>query len=913
MNKILKAILCAGLCGSMVFAVACGDKTGGDNGGNGGGNKTQKYNPETEQLFLSLGAPDGNYNPFYYTSLSDGQVVSMTQASLITTETWHNDDTDLDEVEAVAGEDYPTIAKDFTITYKDANGRVTTSDVAANGGTTEYEFLIKNGMKFSNGSDLTIQDVLFNFYVYLDPSYTGSNTMYSVDIKGLTAYQENDSNLLEGGEAQTQEDINAATARINAIIEWSMNNGPETDQVKADVELAKKLFMEELETDWNSNSTSWEINYGDNYSFKYAWQAYLLIEGVVEVQRIKNGTSGSYNVRVDENGNEITRFGADGKETSEYKNGKNLTTLDPWWKSDDGLRQASGYTEVGGKATTALYDNVIAPLNAVAYAAGVADAEGNVISGKEAEYDAVTKEWCINYLFDNNTSQSKIVEVITGWATAATFRNELVAQARGERISKSDTPIYYIDGLETRTTTTFNGKDLGETHDVFKITINEIDPAAIWQFGVSIAPMYYYSNEEMASKADGYLAKGENGMGGKPTQEDRFGVKRGNPDFLNDVVKNSDKSGVPMGAGAYKASTIRDQNPTRRSQFDDNNVIYYSRNTYFETMGEGIENAKIKLLRYRVVSEDKIISSLKTGEIDYGEPNATQDNQREVEGESNLGLNTYKTNGYGYLGINASKVKNVYIRRAIMGIMDPTNAVRYYGGALGANIYRSISMTSWADPKERDYNREYIPKLNTAQDVIAYLRNEGGITNIGGNDFTLTFTIAGATEDHPAYNMFIQAADILNEAGFDITVSTDPNALSKLTTGDLQVWAAAWSSGVDPDMYQVYHMDSNATSVRNWGYQAIKDNQGEFAFEYETIVELSEKIEEARAIDSRDARKAIYADCLNLIQKLSVELPIYQRNDLCVYRKDKIDASTLNQTANCYNGLINNIWEVNFL
>ena len=82
MNKILKSAMCVGLCGTMAFAVACNKDGGGKNG--------HKYDPESRELFLALGATDGNYNPYFYTSQNDGQVVSMTQASLITTKSYKN-------------------------------------------------------------------------------------------------------------------------------------------------------------------------------------------------------------------------------------------------------------------------------------------------------------------------------------------------------------------------------------------------------------------------------------------------------------------------------------------------------------------------------------------------------------------------------------------------------------------------------------------------------------------------------------------------------------------------------------------------------------------------------------------------------------------------------------------------------
>ncbi len=34
-----------------------------------------------------------------------------------------------------------------------------------------------------------MRDVLFNIYVYLDPVYTGSSTMYSTEIVGLAEYR----------------------------------------------------------------------------------------------------------------------------------------------------------------------------------------------------------------------------------------------------------------------------------------------------------------------------------------------------------------------------------------------------------------------------------------------------------------------------------------------------------------------------------------------------------------------------------------------------------------------------------------------------------------------------------------------------------------------------------------------------
>ena len=228
-----------------------------------------------------------------------------------------------------------------------------------------------------------------------------------------------------------------------------------------------------------------------------------------------------------------------------------------------------------------------------------------------------------------------------------------------------------------------------------------------------------------------------------------------------------------------------------------------------------------------------------------------------------------------------------------------------------------MSSTSWAYPTGC---KAYYERFTKASDIENALKDLGytksnGVYQKNGKSLTYTFTIAGAAaDDHPAYGMFTAAARLLNEAGFKITVTPDVNALKLLTTGELAVWAAAWSSGVDPDMFQVYHKFSNATSVLNWGYREIlNDTTEKYATEREIIDRMSEGIDEARKTTVKATRKRIYAQCLDDLMELAVELPVYQRKDLCVYNKTIINPATLNKTPNATNGLLDRIWEVNYL
>lgn len=164
--------------------------------------------------------------------------------------------------------------------------------------------------------------------------------------------------------------------------------------------------------------------------------------------------------------------------------------------------------------------------------------------------------------------------------------------------------------------------------------------------------------------------------------------------------------------------------------------------------------------------------------------------------------------------------------------------------------------------------------------------------------------------------MFLNAAKILNSVGFDVKVVTSQTALSDLSAGKLAIWAAAWSSTIDPDMYQVYHMDSQASSTSNWGYKQIKagKNTEAYAEEYQIITDLSALIDQGRATTDQKERKDIYAQALDKIMEFAVEMPTYQRKDMSAYNKNVLDESTMTPASerSPYNGLLSRLWELNY-
>lgn len=852
MNKSVKRFGCLALTAVTALSMFAGCKGDGESSSSSGSGNAKKYDTENRAVVFATDALDGNFNPFFATSATDSTIAAMTQVGMLTTDSKGN---------PKCGDDVPTVVYSYKETMKDADGNVTADPaLAQEGGTTEYEFIIKNGMKFSDGVDLTIKDVLFNLYVYLDPAYLGSATIYSTDIKGLTAYRMQDPYADDSAEESGDMFASLAMQRRTDLLNYLDPEGAKpvkTPQIEKDIETVKELFREEVTSDWNEVAGTQE-SYKEEYTFTEDWEIYYFNEGVI----LKQYTQGK---------------------AEKDENGKYVTSLD-----------------VEGNTLRANIEEV---RNDEAKIAAIMAEKGCT---EEYAKEYAVQQYAIDTVYDSYMAiDSTIADVVRYWETGSNFLQDVAAEERSkyyENKKGEDGSLLVptISGITThKTSTNFDGTALNGEHDVLKIVINGIDPKAIWNFAFSVAPMHYYSNAETIAKT-------------------QFGVDFGNKDFFDNVLQASEKTGVPMGAGVYKASNDKGKGEVNRNNFYRNNWVYFERNTYFDTMGgDTITNAKIKYLNYRVVGSDQLVQALQAGDIDFGSPQATTSNIKKVSDSNHLYMKDYMTNGYGYVGINPKFVPDIEVRRAIMMALDTNSIVaNYYTTDLAQVAYRSMSALSWAYPEDAGEYYEFTTEADVIRDMVEsadWTLGADGIYEKDGKKLEITFTIAGESKDHPAYQMFIDARDFLNECGFDITISTDATALRKLATGGLAVWAAAWSSTVDPDLYQVYHKDSKATSIKNWGYETIfADNTTQFTYEKGVIEDLSGKIEAARETLDKTERKDIYAEALDLIMELAVELPTYQRKDLVVYNKDVIDPATLNQNPSAYEGVYDRLWEVDY-
>jgi peptide/nickel transport system substrate-binding protein len=120
------------------------------------------------------------FSPFFADTGYDQEVVDMTQLYMMTT----------DRVGGIIykGIEGETVAYNGTdYTYYGPGDLAVNYDEKAD--ITTYSFKMREDLKFSDGEPVTIDDVIFTYYVVLDPAYNGSNTLSSYDIVGLKSYQ----------------------------------------------------------------------------------------------------------------------------------------------------------------------------------------------------------------------------------------------------------------------------------------------------------------------------------------------------------------------------------------------------------------------------------------------------------------------------------------------------------------------------------------------------------------------------------------------------------------------------------------------------------------------------------------------------------------------------------------------------
>ena len=438
------------------------------------------------------------------------------------------------------------------------------------------------------------------------------------------------------------------------------------------------------------------------------------------------------------------------------------------------------------------------------------------------------------------------------------------------------------------------------------VTLDKVDATAIYQLGVTIAPLHYY---------------------GDPTQFDAENNKFGFP--KGDLSSVRAKTTEPMGAGPYKFLKYED------------GVVYFEANeNYF------LGAPKTKYLNFQqCVSDDDKLNGVITGTIDITDPTFSNDtvdaitkanNGSGVDGDK-VTTDTVDNLGYGYLGMSAACVNvggepgsdaSKNLRKAFATVFSVYRdvAIESYYGERASVINYPISNTSWAAPQPTDDgykvafsvdvngNDIYTSGMSADERYAAALQAALGYFEAAGytvTDGKLTAAPAGAkleyelqipadgSGDHPAFMMVSEAKKALETIGMNLII-TDLSDSSGLWTGidahQVDMWCAAWSATVDPDMYQIYYSDvanckgDLGTGKNPYGGAAQGGSNKMYCI---ADPELDNLIMTARESLDQSYRKTMYKACLDIVVDWAVEVPVYQRQNAIIFSTERVNMSTV--------------------
>jgi peptide/nickel transport system substrate-binding protein len=427
-----------------------------------------------------------------------------------------------------------------------------------------------------------------------------------------------------------------------------------------------------------------------------------------------------------------------------------------------------------------------------------------------------------------------------------------------------------------------------------RVILTEVSAPALQTMDIYIAPLHYYGDVSLYDY-----------------DNNSFGFTKG------DLSAIREKTTSPVGAGAYKF------------------VSYENKTVYLEANDSYYKGTPVtKNVQFKETSESDKIPGVLQGTVDIADPSISKAALEQISSENSNGEITGDVletdlvdfNGYGYIGMNSQNVKvgddasteaSKDLRKAIATVIAVYRDVvidSYYGDAADVINY-PISNTSWAAPQKSDAdykvafsvdvngNDLYTDGMSEDDKYAAALEAALGFFEAAGytvEDGKLTAAPEGAklsyevmiggggTGDHPSFGILTAASEALATIGFDLEINdlSDTSVLwSTLSSGEAELWCAAWSATLDPDMFQIYHSEGGSA----YNYAIYSD-------------ELDELVMEGRTSTDQAFRKAVYKEALDFIVDYAVEIPVYQRQEGTVFSVERINADSITPDQTTYYG-----------
>ena len=277
------------------------------------------------------------------------------------------------------------------------------------------------------------------------------------------------------------------------------------------------------------------------------------------------------------------------------------------------------------------------------------------------------------------------------------------------------------------------------------------------------------------------------------------------------------------------------------------------------------------------VPEESLIGALSTGDIDFGQLTATQENWDEASSTSGVNTIKYLGNGYTFLCFNTKKpmLNDLRVRQALMYAIDRKSFISaYYGPDLATPGLAPISPSSWAFPDMSDMN-DYafdLDKAGALLDDAGWLMGSDGFRYKDGNKFEIHWLVY---EDSPWPGVLSgMAYDTWKQIGVDLVIEMmDFNSVADATMDrepderDFDIYTMGFSLSIDPDPRGAL-FDADASAAGGFNASGFRDERSQ------------QLMMQGRAEFDQSKRAAIYKEWAQLQNELIPTVIIAYRYEI---------------------------------
>lgn len=412
-----------------------------------------------------------------------------------------------------------------------------------------------------------------------------------------------------------------------------------------------------------------------------------------------------------------------------------------------------------------------------------------------------------------------------------------------------------------------------------RVTLTRYDAAALSLFCLPIAPLHHYGDKALYQPQDG-----------------TFGFEKGN------LTKIREKNGRPLGAGAYSFIA-----------YGDGIVSFKANLKYYRGA------PKTEMLYFKKVSEADKVDRLQNGTVDIasvslskGAVSAAEKVNGGVLNGDKIAVLAENNGGYGYIGLSADGVnvggnpssqESKYLRQALAIVIAYYRQVSldsYYGNV--PPIEYPVSPLSPVTPLPSDawYNTAFSTDIHGEKIAVAphdsaekrlqtvlaavleYVKAAGYTVENGKVTEPVAFDVwyvGGGEANSPAYLTLAYARNALERIGITLKLreqQDDNNVANAVRLEKAKIWCAERRADGEDGLYAVY------ASVGGLAYQLDVDDP-----------QLDALLKRARSEEDIVKRRALYAECFNVLEGWAVAVPFYQKKTAVLYRPQTVDGNSL--------------------